>query len=243
VLETTLYTTPNQRRQCAYDASKKGASFHAGESSSRVAVLSDRLKGGRDCRSHRVAGRAHYACSECDTIDPDAFFGVDCAYYIPLDAHATDDQKVNEPTRDDYHRHQSMQPEPNRSLKFETDNCPLVSCIMPTHNHRRFVPQAIQYVLRQDYRHRELLIVDDGTDPIRDLVPETPDVRYLRLDHKCTIGTKRNLACQEAKGEIIVHWDDDDWMATWRITYQVDNLRKTRAGISPRCRRLDIVPT
>ena len=27
------------------------------------------------------------------------------------------------------------------------------------------------------------------------------------------LGAKRNLACELARGEIIVHWDDDDWMA------------------------------
>jgi ADP-heptose:LPS heptosyltransferase/glycosyltransferase involved in cell wall biosynthesis len=102
---------------------------------------------------------------------------------------------------------------------------------MPTHNRRHFVPQAIQYFLRQDYPHRELIVVDDGTDAIRALVPDTPHIRYLRLDHKATIGAKRNLACREARGEIIVHWDDDDWMAAWRITYQVDNLLKAQADI------------
>jgi glycosyltransferase involved in cell wall biosynthesis len=38
----------------------------------------------------------------------------------------------------------------------------LVSCIMPTFNRRAFVPQAIRYFLRQDFEHKELIIVDDG---------------------------------------------------------------------------------
>jgi glycosyltransferase involved in cell wall biosynthesis len=108
---------------------------------------------------------------------------------------------------------------------------PFVSCIMPTYNRRRYVPQAIAYFRRQDYPERELIIVDDGTDPIRDLVPDDPCIRYLRLDHKRTIGAKRNLACQEAKGDIIAHWDDDDWMAPHRLSYQVDTLLRERAEI------------
>ena len=108
---------------------------------------------------------------------------------------------------------------------------PLVSCIMPTSNRRLFVPQAIVYFLRQDYLWRELIIVDDGDDSIKDLVPDDPRIHYLRLERKHSIGTKRNLACETATGEIIVHWDDDDWVAPWRLTYQVERLIAAQADI------------
>lgn len=108
---------------------------------------------------------------------------------------------------------------------------PLVSCIMPTHNRRLFVPRAIEYFLRQDYPNRELIIIDDGMDPIRDLVPGEPHIRYLRQNHRISIGTARNIGCEEAEGEIIVHWDDDDWMASRRLSYQVAGLLEQRAEI------------
>ncbi|HLP45097.1 MAG TPA: glycosyltransferase family A protein, partial [Candidatus Kapabacteria bacterium] len=91
--------------------------------------------------------------------------------------------------------------------------------------------QAIEYFLRQDYPNRELIILDDGTDAIGDLVPADPHIRYLRLNKKYLLGAKRNLACREAAGEIILHWDDDDWMAPYRIRYQVENLLKEQADI------------
>jgi ADP-heptose:LPS heptosyltransferase len=100
----------------------------------------------------------------------------------------------------------------------------LVSCIMPTCERRRFVSQAIEYFKRQDYADRELLILDDGSDCIRDLVPDHPQIRYIRLDRRHTIGAKRNIACEQAAGDIILHWDDDDWYAPWRISYQVSQL-------------------
>ncbi len=102
---------------------------------------------------------------------------------------------------------------------------------MPTRNRRLFVPRAIQYFLCQDYLDRELIILDDGTDPVGDLVPDDPRVRYLSHDPPCSLGAKRNLACQEAKGEIIVHWDDDDWMASWRLSYQVTALLREQKDI------------
>jgi glycosyltransferase involved in cell wall biosynthesis len=115
---------------------------------------------------------------------------------------------------------------------------PLVSCIMPTYNRRRFVPQAIRYFLDQDYPNRELIILDDGEDPVRDLVPEDGRIRYVQLSHKQTVGVKRNLASALAGGEIILFWDDDDWYRRDRIRYQVEPILNGEAdltafGLSP----------
>ncbi len=114
-----------------------------------------------------------------------------------------------------------------RSMVPGTGEAGLVSCIMPTYNRRRFVPQAIRYFLRQDYPNRELIIVDDGADTVGDLAPADPRIRYERLPSKKSIGAKRNLACELARGSLIVHWDDDDWMADWRLSYQVSSLTGT----------------
>jgi len=66
---------------------------------------------------------------------------------------------------------------------------------------------------------------------VSDLMPSDARVHYLRLNHKLSLGAKRNLACREAHGDIIVHWDDDDWMAHWRLNYQVESLLKNQADI------------
>ncbi len=95
---------------------------------------------------------------------------------------------------------------------------------MPTYNRRQFVPRAIEYFLRQDYELKELIIVDDGTDCVSDLIPDHPQLRYFRLEKKLTLGAKLNLACQYAQGDIIANWDDDDWYAPHRLRYQVEAL-------------------
>jgi hypothetical protein len=110
---------------------------------------------------------------------------------------------------------------------------PLVSCIMPTADRRAFVPQAVRYFLRQDYDNRELIVLDDGADPVDDLAAGDARIRYVRLDSRQTIGAKYNLAPRHARGEILVHWDDDDWMADWRLSYQVENqLVRPRDSLS-----------
>jgi ADP-heptose:LPS heptosyltransferase/glycosyltransferase involved in cell wall biosynthesis len=101
---------------------------------------------------------------------------------------------------------------------------PLVSCIMPTYNRRAFVRQAIRYFQRQDYEPKELIIVDDGADAVADLMPDDGRVNYVRVGQRMSVGAKRNLACEQSRGEFIAHWDDDDWHAPHRLRYQVEAL-------------------
>lgn len=108
---------------------------------------------------------------------------------------------------------------------------PLVSCIMPTANRRAYIPSAIQLFFEQGYPNKELIIVDDGEEKIGDLVPEDPDVLYIPVDKRSPIGTKRNIACEYAGGQLIAHWDDDDWYAPWRLAYQVEHLLRTGANV------------
>ena len=102
---------------------------------------------------------------------------------------------------------------------------------MPTRDRRAFLPHAIRCFQRQDYRRRELVIVDDGWDPVGDLVPRDRRIRYVRLERRLVLGAKRNVACEVARGAVVVHWDDDDWMAPHRLTYQVGELERHEADI------------
>ena len=108
---------------------------------------------------------------------------------------------------------------------------PLVSCIMPTSNRRPFVPLAIRQFLTQDWPDSELVVIDDGDDRVADLIPDDPRIRYIPSDRKLSIGAKRNLACDLARGEIILHWDDDDWMEDRRTRFQVESLLESKADL------------
>lgn len=101
---------------------------------------------------------------------------------------------------------------------------PLVSAIMPTRNRRDFLPAAIAGFLAQDWPNKELVIIADG-EPIGDLIPADPRIRLYELGGN--IGTKRNLACERASGEYIVHFDDDDHYGPTRISEQVRILRQS----------------
>lgn len=115
----------------------------------------------------------------------------------------------------------------------------LVSCIMPTNNRREFIPLAIQSYLSQDWPEKELIVIDDGTDRVEELFDDVPGAKYLFYLEpnlpahrpKTPIGTKRNLACEMASGEVIVHWDDDDRSARNRISDQVRKLESSGKSV------------
>ena len=113
-----------------------------------------------------------------------------------------------------------------------SNSLPLVSCIMPTANREKFIPHAIRYFQRQDYPNMELVILDDGADTVARLLPDDKRINHIRLEQKLpTVGYKRNYACNEAKGDIIVHLDDDDWYANNWVSTQVSALLNSSADI------------
>jgi glycosyltransferase involved in cell wall biosynthesis len=104
---------------------------------------------------------------------------------------------------------------------------------MPTANREQFIPAAIQHFLKQDYPNKELIIVDDGTNSIEHLVPKNDVIKYFRLENstKKTTGEKRNIACEKSLGEIIAHWDDDDFYAADWLSFSVKILQENEAAI------------
>jgi len=100
-----------------------------------------------------------------------------------------------------------------------------VSICTPTYNRRPFIPMAIQCVRHQTYTGPiEWVIVDDGTDCIRDLVQDIPYVKYIRLHKKVNLGYKRNILHANCTGDIIVYMDDDDYYPPTRISHAVEKL-------------------
>ena len=120
---------------------------------------------------------------------------------------------------------------------------PLVSCIMPTANRQKYIPFSINYFLQQDYQNAELVIIDDGIESVATLIPDHPKIRYFYSEPLGTIGIKRNYACEKSQGEIIMHWDDDDWYANKWISKQVNALTTSNADITGLNRVMFYSPT
>lgn len=106
---------------------------------------------------------------------------------------------------------------------------PLVSVLTPTYNRRRFIPYLIQCFKAQTYPQScmEWLILDDGSDKVGDLFLSSglSNIRYITLDDKINIGAKRNRLNVEAKGDICICMDDDDYYPADRVSAVVKALR------------------
>jgi glycosyltransferase involved in cell wall biosynthesis len=99
---------------------------------------------------------------------------------------------------------------------------PLVSVLLCAHNSRELVPIAIESYRHQTYPNLELVVVDDG-DPIDFMVRGLPHLQYHYFPAD-NLAQKRNKGIREANGDIIVHFDSDDWSGPNRIIHQVSYL-------------------
>ena len=105
---------------------------------------------------------------------------------------------------------------------------PFVSICTPTFNRRPFFPFIIKCFENQDYPKDKLewIIIDDGTDPIGDLVSHIPQVKYFRYEQKMSLGKKRNIMHDKSSGDFLVYMDDDDYYPSDRVSHAIETLEK-----------------
>jgi glycosyltransferase involved in cell wall biosynthesis len=107
-----------------------------------------------------------------------------------------------------------------------------VSVVTPTYNRRMFIPTLIDIYRAQTYpkEKMEWIIADDGRISVEDLFKEAsqtiPNIRYIRIDEKMRLGAKRNLLNREARGQIIIAMDDDDYYPPERVTTVIEAFKK-----------------
>jgi len=93
---------------------------------------------------------------------------------------------------------------------------PLVSVIMPTYNHAKFIGKAIKSVLNQTYKNLELIIIDNySEDETEKIVASYKDDRivYLKFRNNGIIAASRNQGIKHSHGDYIAFLDSDDyWM-------------------------------
>jgi len=79
----------------------------------------------------------------------------------------------------------------------------------------------------------EWIIIDDGTDKIKDLVNSSgiSQIKYFELPNKITLGAKRNMMHEKSTGQIIVYMDDDDYYPPERISHAVEVLNANKTAL------------
>jgi glycosyltransferase involved in cell wall biosynthesis len=101
---------------------------------------------------------------------------------------------------------------------------PDVSVVVPTHNRRRLLGEALRSALAQRGVGVEVVVVDDGsTDGTEEAVAALGDrrVRLLRHERPRGVATARNLGAAAAHAGWVAFLDDDDLWAPDKLARQL----------------------
>lgn len=111
--------------------------------------------------------------------------------------------------------------------KLSHNQKPLVSVIMSCFNGSKFLKEAIESVINQNYQNWELIFWDNLSDDNSFLIAKN----YSNLDNRVrcfqskvhdNISVARNKAIDASTGEIITFLDVDDYWHTDKLSKQVD---------------------
>ena len=97
-----------------------------------------------------------------------------------------------------------------------------ISALCVTRGNAELLGRAIKCFRRQTEPSRELVIVHQGLDFNVENIP--PNERYIEQPKGLTLGELRNVAMEEARGEYVMQWDDDDWYHPHRMQMQLDAI-------------------
>lgn len=111
---------------------------------------------------------------------------------------------------------------------------PLVSIAIPCYNHGKFVQQAIQSVIDQDYQNIEFIIIDDGSQDnsvqkIQEMIPLCKN-RFKRFEFKYRsnkgLCSTLNEILEWCMGEYFASLASDDIIMSYKTSIQVNYLNQ-----------------
>ncbi|MFX1825174.1 glycosyltransferase family 2 protein [Acinetobacter sp. AS5] len=117
---------------------------------------------------------------------------------------------------------------------------PLISIIIPSYNHERFVCDSIQSVIDQSYQNIELIVIDDGStdssvEKIQELIPLC-EKRFTRFEfrHRPNQGLSATLneALEWTQGEYFSSLASDDIILKDKIKIQSEFLNQNKNFIA-----------
>ena len=117
-------------------------------------------------------------------------------------------------------------------LRTKNNNPPVVSVIMLTYNHERFIASAVRSVLSQTYKNIDFSIIDDCSKDrtkqiLEQIYQDNPELNLILNDKNFGIGSSVNSALKMAKGKYVKIVAGDDFIFPDAIQQQVDILEKT----------------
>jgi len=110
-----------------------------------------------------------------------------------------------------------------RKGKMICQRYPFVSVIIPSYNRGWILKEAIDSVLVQDYKHFELIIIDDGsTDNTQDILKTYGgQIKTITQSNK-GVSAARNAGIASSTGSLIAFLDSDDLWLPKKLSRQVE---------------------
>jgi glycosyltransferase involved in cell wall biosynthesis len=104
---------------------------------------------------------------------------------------------------------------------------PVVSIVVPSYNHARFLPQAVDSILGQSYPQVELIVLDDGSTDDTRAVLERYGSRF-RWESQANIGQAAtiNKGSRMARGELLGYVSADDYLRPDAVRRAVEVLAR-----------------
>ncbi len=119
-------------------------------------------------------------------------------------------------------------------MKIDTD-CPSVSIIIINKNYGKFISEAINSAIKQDYCNFEIIVVDDGsTDESASIIKGFADEGYIQSFSTNSRGPSgaRNKGIKNAKGSYLAFLDSDDMFLPDKISSQVFYMKSNELTAS-----------
>ncbi|KZN58767.1 glycosyltransferase family 2 protein [Pseudoalteromonas luteoviolacea] len=116
---------------------------------------------------------------------------------------------------------------------FTVTDDPKISCLCLTSNRINEFKNAYLYYQNQSYKNKEFVVVCSADDYptveyVEELQAKDESVKACIVTnrHEITLGDLRNLSINEAQGEYICIWDDDDTYHPDRLSVSLSELRR-----------------
>ena len=106
---------------------------------------------------------------------------------------------------------------------------PLVSVIMSVYNCEKYIEDALNSIINQTYKNKEILLVDDNSNDntvkiIEKIIKGKNNIFFIKNSENLGLTKNLNTLIKMANGEYICRMDADDISINTRIEKQVNFL-------------------
>lgn len=115
------------------------------------------------------------------------------------------------------------------------DDLPLISIIVPVYNVHKYIDRCIKSLINQDYKNREIILVDDGStdessEICRQYSIDFSDITYYRQQNR-GLSAARNTGLSLAHGDFVMFVDSDDYVDSTFCSNAVLNQQEFKSDV------------